>query len=193
MNLHSACDCSIVLSIRDIVEISFKPVMLEIASIISSSLVNENFFGNYINIEYLYSMISFNHNPQFQIILSSLLNEELDRLNEVQGVDTICLAAPEIPDLFLHQRSMTCHSFRHGDLHQISNENLGFSVKCIDNGVYEDIGPFYKDKKANKESFNCKDMAFVLLKKDDTITYPGVERVIYFKPLVDEKVFRISK
>ncbi|KAI9330116.1 hypothetical protein BD770DRAFT_449572 [Pilaira anomala] len=130
--------------------------MLEIASIISSSL--------------------------FQIILSSLLNEELDRFNEVQGMDTIGLVAPEIPDLFLqsalHQRSMTYHSFRHGDLHQIPNKNLEFSVECIDNGVYEDVGPFHKDKKTNNQSFSCKDMTFVLLKKGDTVTYPGVERVV---------------
>ncbi|KAI9364817.1 hypothetical protein BD770DRAFT_154174 [Pilaira anomala] len=177
--LSSNCKCGIYLSVRDIIDISFQPVFQEIALLVATSLINNNLFGHYTNIEFIFNVICFNNNPKFHTILSDMLNEGQD--SEVRS-----LFLPKLSNQLLqsiaHQRSSAVYkSFQDGELQQISNENYGFYFYCLKGYQSENISPFYKDEKNDEKSQDSEDVIFLLLEKGTIISRCGVKRLIYLK------------
>ncbi|KAI9259772.1 hypothetical protein EDC94DRAFT_152955 [Helicostylum pulchrum] len=66
VKLNSSCNCKVRLTTADIIDVSFTPVLQDIACTLSASLLNKELFGNYINIDYMFSFIRFSSNPQLQ-------------------------------------------------------------------------------------------------------------------------------
>ncbi|KAI8087466.1 hypothetical protein BDF21DRAFT_450576 [Thamnidium elegans] len=75
---------------------SFTPVLQDIACTLYASLLNKELFGNFINIDYLFSLIHFNNNPQLQYAFARTLEEEADNFNLELGIDTTCFLVPEL-------------------------------------------------------------------------------------------------
>ncbi|KAI9358859.1 hypothetical protein BD770DRAFT_410164 [Pilaira anomala] len=73
------------LSVRDIINISFKSFLRDIASVVSTSLVNQELFGLYNNIEYAFNVMYFTENRQLQPTLASLLEEEMGISNKIRN------------------------------------------------------------------------------------------------------------
>lgn len=183
IELSHTCSCTVNLSARDILDISIKPFLCEMASIISGSSINRDYFGNYNEIENIFSIIHFNRNHQFQPILADLLEKEINDFNErQQNVDTYSLVLLDVPNQLLqpvvHKKLAVYKSFQVGDLKQISSFNYGFSVSQSTN-----IGgmpkAMYRDKRHHPRTTFEPSTGFIFLKKGDTINDTIANRVIY--------------
>lgn len=184
--LNSTCDCAIILSVRDILTIAFKPVFQNIASIISASLLNTNIFGYYTNITHNFILIHFNRNPKFQTVLSNLLSEEIDNFNDRQEIDVDCLIIPKLSDQIIqysvkHKPYMS-KCFEIGNLYQASNETYGFLItQGIGREKPTSKNVFYKDKKASDKSIACDGFGFLLFERGDDINNIELDRIFHIK------------
>ncbi|GAA5815490.1 hypothetical protein MFLAVUS_009002 [Mucor flavus] len=95
VKLNNSCNCKVRLTTADIIDVPFTPVLQDIACILSGSLLNKEFFGNYMNIDYTFSFIRFNNNPQLQYAFARILEEEANNYNLELGIDTSCLLLPD--------------------------------------------------------------------------------------------------
>ncbi|GAA5812181.1 hypothetical protein MFLAVUS_005631 [Mucor flavus] len=135
VKLNNSCNCKVRLTTADIIDISFTPVLQDIACTLSGSLLNKELFGNYMNIDYLFSFIHFNNNPQLQYAFARILEEEADDFNLELGIDTCCLLVPELFSQLIRpviaQRPLCYKDFKIGALQQICSENYvaGISQK----------------------------------------------------------------
>ncbi|KAI9339720.1 hypothetical protein BD770DRAFT_415192 [Pilaira anomala] len=77
IKLGRICNCVVSLSVRDIINISFKPFLRDMASVVSTLLVNKELFGPYNNIEYVINVMYLTENRQLQPIFASLPEEEM--------------------------------------------------------------------------------------------------------------------
>ncbi|KAG2231931.1 hypothetical protein INT48_001445 [Thamnidium elegans] len=150
IQLSSFCGCKVGLSSNDIIIISFKPVLQDIISIVSTSLILKELFLYYSEIKYLFNLICFNYNPRLQDILERIIKEETDNFNRDNHIETLCFVLPELPSqLFqpnLKRRPFLYQGFRIGTLHQVSSSSFGFSVE-------DERGEFIlrKEKKSDAE------------------------------------------
>ncbi|KAG2235805.1 hypothetical protein INT48_001031 [Thamnidium elegans] len=146
LQLNKSCHCKLYLSADDIIEISFKPVLQETIFNVSTSLLNKELFGNYENIRYLFSLICFDYNSQFQHSITTILQEESDDFNHQHGIYTHYLTIPELS--VFKQRPYTYRSFHAGS--STSTEELSplFKNKITDTLEFEygynTIFPFLK-------------------------------------------------
>ncbi|GAA5800332.1 hypothetical protein HPULCUR_005759 [Helicostylum pulchrum] len=168
IQLNDDCGCRVCLTVTDIVDIAFKPILQTIASFMSASLINTNYFGSYKGIQYLFGLIYFNYNPQFQIILANILKSELDNFNEGQEIEAFCEIIPKLPkQILMHtigQKPFMYKYFQFGRLHQISSANYGFIIaQYADSDASESEKPLYKDKKSDKDVIVCEDIALMEL------------------------------
>ncbi|KAI8079242.1 hypothetical protein BDF21DRAFT_37906 [Thamnidium elegans] len=179
IQLSSFCGCKVGLSSNDIIIISFKPVLQDIISIVSTSLILKELFLYYSEIKYLFNLICFNYNPRLQDILERIIKEETDNFNRDNHIETLCFVLPELPSqLFqpnLKRRPFLYQGFRIGTLHQVSSSSFGFSVE-------DERGEFIlrKEKKSDAEVIAIgNDTAAFLLKKGDIINNIRLEREFF--------------
>ncbi|GAA5812782.1 hypothetical protein MFLAVUS_006240 [Mucor flavus] len=127
VKLNSSCNCKVRLTTADIIDVSFTPVLQDIACTLFASLLNKELFGNYININYLFSFIRFSSNPQLQYAFTRILEEEADDYNLELGIDTCCLLVPELFSQLIRpviaQRPFCYKDFRIGALQQNRYKN----------------------------------------------------------------------
>ncbi|KAI9357877.1 hypothetical protein BD770DRAFT_410692 [Pilaira anomala] len=80
IHLNVICSCRVTLAIRDIIYISFKPILHEIASTISASLIDTNLFGKYSDIQsYMLKNIS--------NLIFYFANTEIWKINNLEGLE----------------------------------------------------------------------------------------------------------
>lgn len=192
IQLNDDCGCRVCLTVTDIIEIAFKPILQTIASLMSASLINTNYFGSYKGIQYLFGLIYFNYNPQFQIILANILKSELDNFNEGQEIEAFCEVIPKLPkQILMHtigQKPFMYKYFQVSHLHQISSANYGFIIaQYVGSNASESEKPLYKDNKSDKDVIVCEDIAFPLFRKGDTIPCNRFKRVFYLKKQSDKE------
>ncbi|KAI9362671.1 hypothetical protein BD770DRAFT_381534 [Pilaira anomala] len=179
MELSHTCHCAVNLSVRSILDISIRPFMYEMASLISSSIINRDYFGKYNEIEHIFSMIHFNRNQRFHPILVNLLKEELNDFNNDEKHSWVLLEVPnQLLQPVVHQRLVVYKSFQVGDLKQISNSNYGFLID-IYRLRYGGIEPLYRDQRYYTGSTFENSTLFIFLEKGDIINDASVNRVIY--------------
>ncbi|KAI9247753.1 hypothetical protein EDC94DRAFT_625549 [Helicostylum pulchrum] len=130
INISTSCSCRVFLAVNDIVEICFRPVIQDLISLVSSSLINRELFGKYRHIQYIFHLICFNYNPQFQSILIKILEDETDQFMYEQGMDIPHYIVPKLSNqLFqpvLRQRPLSYKGFQVGVLQHICSENYGY-------------------------------------------------------------------
>lgn len=200
INLTCKCTCRIHLSIRDIIKIAFKPVLRDIITILSASFVNTSLFGTYKDIPHLFIMIYFNHNLQFQNVLTNVLSKELDNSLEEKKLETKYFILPDFPDQLFQpkytQKPFSYESFQVGALHQVSRETYGFTVTQFKRG-YKKITPLYRDRVSDRMATEVKEnYVFTLLKKGDAIYSCGIDKTFYLEKqvrLIDRKNLRTGK
>ncbi|GAA5815480.1 hypothetical protein MFLAVUS_008992 [Mucor flavus] len=124
VKLNNSCNCKVHFTTADIIDISCTPVLQDIACTLYGSLLNKELFGNYMNIDYLFSFIRFSSNPQLQYAFSRILEEEADDFNLELGIDTCCLLVPELFSQLIQpviaQRPLCYKDFKIGALQQVS-------------------------------------------------------------------------
>ncbi|GAA5800177.1 hypothetical protein HPULCUR_005602 [Helicostylum pulchrum] len=140
VNKIQHCNCEVRLTTIDIIDIAFTPVLQDIGCTLFASLLNKELFGNYINIDYLFSIMHFNNNPQLQYAFSRILEEEADDFNLELGIDTSCLVIPKLFSQLLRpviaQQPLLYNDFKIGALQQDKKLLLHkkiFRLKTVDN------------------------------------------------------------
>ncbi|GAA5812706.1 hypothetical protein MFLAVUS_006164 [Mucor flavus] len=137
VKLNNSCNCKVRLTTADIIDISFTPVLRDIACTLYASLLNKEFFGNYMNIDYLFSFIHFNNNPQLQYAFARILEEEADDFNLELGIDTCCLLVPELFSQLIRpviaQRPLFYKDFKIGVLRQVYKMSIFKTMNYLEN------------------------------------------------------------
>ncbi|GAA5800231.1 hypothetical protein HPULCUR_005656 [Helicostylum pulchrum] len=183
VKLNSFCSCKVRLTTADIIDVSFTPVLQDIACTLSASLLNKELFGNYVNIDYMFSFIRFNSNPQLQYAFSKILEEEADDFNLELGIDTSCLLVPELFSQLLQpvisQRPLCYKDFKIGALQQVCSENYVFRIV---EGEYDGVYSQYKSKITYTETIECDyRVAFPFLNKGELISNVRTNRPFYLR------------
>ncbi|KAI9253742.1 hypothetical protein EDC94DRAFT_651273 [Helicostylum pulchrum] len=164
LNVSTLCNCSICLTVGDIIEISFRPVLQDIISLVFTSLINEQLFGKYKNIQYLFHLIRFNYNSQLQPILMKILNDETDYFFEDYGAGIQitnsainCTFKNKAPDskVTLMDEERVFPFLKMGDKISTCQENRVFYLNSKDtiNDDYFDI-IYFRLKKTDILKFN---------------------------------------
>ncbi|GAA5808493.1 hypothetical protein MFLAVUS_001884 [Mucor flavus] len=132
ISLSTSCNCRVRLTVNDITEISFRPILQCIISIVFTSLINKQLFGKYRNIQYVFHLIRFNYNPQFQHILIKILEDETDHFLYEERIDVAHYAIPKLSNqLFqpvIQREQFSYKAFKVGVLYHVYGENYGFGI-----------------------------------------------------------------
>ncbi|GAA5815457.1 hypothetical protein MFLAVUS_008968 [Mucor flavus] len=182
VKLNNSCNCKFDLTTADIIDISFTPVLQDVACILSGSLLNKGLFGNYMNIDYLFSFIRFSSNPQLQCAFARILEEEADDFNLELGIDTCCLLIPELFSQLLQpviaQQPLCYKDFEIGALQQVCSGNYAFNVYGKRGRNYIR----YKSKITDKQTTQCNnDIVFLYLVKGEIIKKVRLNRTFYLR------------
>ncbi|KAI9274961.1 hypothetical protein EDC94DRAFT_591640, partial [Helicostylum pulchrum] len=194
LKLNSSCNCKVRLTTVDIIDISFTPVLQDIACTLSASLLNKELFGNYINIDYMFSFIRFNSNPQLQYAFSKILEEEADDFNLELGIDTSCLLVPELFSQLLQpvisQRPLCYKDFEIGVLQQVCSENYVFRIA---ESEYGGACLLYKSKITDTETIECDyNIVLPFLNKGSVINNVRSNRPFYLRSQEDSRFRNFS-
>ncbi|KAI8087094.1 hypothetical protein BDF21DRAFT_413720 [Thamnidium elegans] len=177
LRLNKTCHCQVDLKFQDILNICFKPFLQQISVTVQSSLINQQLFAKYANIKYLFILIYFNKNVQFQHAIVKILIEEAEDFNREQGIETACVVIPELPTQLFQLQPVIYHkAFSGGMLHQVFSENYGFTI-------YQREGSRQFVYKNNRTDTNLIEIdsntAFPLFKKGDIINPDSLNKVFY--------------
>ncbi|KAI9263515.1 hypothetical protein EDC94DRAFT_606987 [Helicostylum pulchrum] len=195
VQLSVSCNCKVCLMVNDIVEISFRPVLQDITSLLSASLINKEFFGKYWNIRYVFQLIHFNYNTQLQDAVMKMTKEITEDIMVEQEIDIPHYVIPKILDQRLQpvhqQRSFLHKEFQVGALNQVYSDNFGFSFYPPNSLTY-----FAYRSKGSDTKINSVDeqTIFLLFKKGDKIGDYQTNRIcyLYLKSLKDIRNLRIK-
>ncbi|KAI8087300.1 hypothetical protein BDF21DRAFT_226529 [Thamnidium elegans] len=180
VQLSVSCNCKVCLTVDDIIEVSFRPVLQDITSLLSTSLINKKFFGKYWNIQYVFQLIHFNYNTQLQDVVIKMLKEITEDTMAEQGVDTPHYVIPKILDQrmqpVLQQRTFLYKEFQVGALNHVYSDNYGVRFYKT-NG---DTHLTYKSNWSDTKTFSIdKEKGLLLFKKGDKIGDFPTNRVYY--------------
>ncbi|KAI8047277.1 hypothetical protein BDF21DRAFT_210688 [Thamnidium elegans] len=178
--LSNSCNCRVCLTVNDITEISFRPVLQDIISLVFTSLINKQLFGNYRHIQYVFHLICFNYNPQFQHILMKILDEETDYFLYEQRIDVDHYIIPKLSNQLikpiLQQEPCSYKGFQMGVLRQVYSENFGFGFE----NSLDDIPAVLKNNREDRNTILIDDKkVFPLFKKGDKMNESQLNRVFY--------------
>ncbi|GAA5812679.1 hypothetical protein MFLAVUS_006136 [Mucor flavus] len=179
INLTKSCSCKVYLTVYDILEVSFRPVLQDIICIISASLINKDIFGNYPDIKYLIKLIHFNRNTQLQDTLANIFKEEIEDFNQDQGIETTFFTVLELPHMILHpilnQQPLLYRAFQMGALHHVFSNDYAFSIGYTPVRAVK----FFSMAADDTMSYATEnDIAFSLLKKGRVINQDSCPRKI---------------
>ncbi|KAI9261335.1 hypothetical protein EDC94DRAFT_609894 [Helicostylum pulchrum] len=192
VKLNSSCNCKVRLTTTDIIDVSFTPVLQDIACTLSASFLNKELFGNYINIDYMFSFIRFSCNLQLLYAFTKILEEEADDFNLELGIDTSCLLVPELFSQLLQpvisQRPLCYKDFEIGALQQVCSENYAVGIS-----KYEQFRALYKSKITDTETIVCDDhIVFPFLNKRELISNVRSNRPFYLRNQEDSMFYNFS-
>lgn len=179
---NQSCNCKVYLSVHDIVNICFKPLLKNITTIAMSSLTNNDLFGRYMFIDYFFSLIHFNRNSQFQKIITQILDEEADYFNPEHGIETFYMVLQELPSQFSHPipnlQPFCYKGFIKGTLHHIYSQDIGFAISVNQRSTDEDY--FYKNKRTDIGNVKISEnIAFPLFKKECVLSNTELKHSFY--------------
>ncbi|KAG2233260.1 hypothetical protein INT48_001709 [Thamnidium elegans] len=185
--LSNSCNCRVCLTVNDITEIYFRPVLQDIISLVFTSLINKQLFGNYRNIQYVFHLISFNYNPRFQHILMKILDDETDYFLYEQRIDVDHYTIPKLSNQLLQpilqQEPCSYKGFQVGILRQVYSENFGFGFEDSP----DDPPVVFKSNREDTDTVLIDDeKVFPLFKNGDKMNESQLNRVFYLNKNQEE-------
>lgn len=199
IKLSSSCNCRINLKIKDVIDISFRPLIQEIASIISTSFKSKQIFGDYFDAEYIFGLVYFNNNKQFQNTLAKILKEEIEDSNREQKIEIPFFFIQELPNLLLqpliNQRPFFYKAFQYGTFHQVYSQDFGMMI-TFDEDTDDELKILHKEKVKDKNDVELERKHLVsLVKKGDIILDLQLKQQFYLNIKTPPTIFwiKISK
>lgn len=167
-------------------EISFQPVLRDVAFLVSASFVNNEFFEKFWDIRYLIQLIHFNYNSQFQNALNKTLKETTEDVMLAREIDTphyiIQKSVYESSLPVLQQQTLSYKEFREGTLHNVYGESHGLSF----HPYYQRTNFGYKSKMIDIDTIILGGRTvFSLSTKVDKTSDCQKSQIIYLIPLED--------
>ncbi|KAI9273931.1 hypothetical protein EDC94DRAFT_113854 [Helicostylum pulchrum] len=180
IHLSTSCNCRVCLTVNDITEISFRPVLQEIISLIFTSLINKQLFGKYRDIQYVFHLVCFNYNPQFQHVLLRILKDETDHFLYEERIDIAHYTLPKLSNELLRpvlqQEPFSYKVFQVGALYHVYSENYGIGF----DSEFGQLPYKFKNKISDSKITSVDEKAvFPLFKKGNRINSAQIERVFY--------------
>lgn len=123
---NSLCSCNIFFSLREIMELALKPAAMEIASVISTTLISSKLFGKY-NIGHIFVLknifLQSTSGSSFSVAFSQIIKEALEDNNLMKGKNPeYFVLSKTLPELIIQQpktdqNSTLCGNIRKGIVH----------------------------------------------------------------------------
>ncbi|GAA5808513.1 hypothetical protein MFLAVUS_001904 [Mucor flavus] len=193
ISLSTSCNCRVRLTVNDITEISFRPILQYIISIVFTSLINKQLFGKYRNIQYVFHLIRFNYNPQFQRILMKILEDETDHFLYEERIDVAHYTLPKSSNQLLRpvrqQKPSSYKAFQVGVLYQVHCENYGFG---IDTGSGPKSYEFKNKISDSKITSIDKETVLPLFEKGHKINSAQIKRVFYLSSNYKNRLYYLK-
>ncbi|GAA5798352.1 hypothetical protein HPULCUR_003754 [Helicostylum pulchrum] len=189
--LSTLCNCRVCLTVNDITEISFRPALQDIVSLVFTSLINKQLFGKYRNIQYVFHLIRFNYNPQFQHILMKILKDETDEFLYEEGIDIAHYTLPKLSSQLLQpvlqQEPFSYKAFQVGVLYHVYSENYGiiFEAKSSDTPYWFKPSRSYSDSTSESDPID-EMIVFPLFKKGNKINRTQLKQEFYLSYGLDD-------
>ncbi|GAA5811591.1 hypothetical protein MFLAVUS_005031 [Mucor flavus] len=192
ISLSTLCKCKVCLTANDITEISFRPVLQDIISLIFTSLIDKQLFEKYGYIHYVFNLIRFNYNPQFQHILTKILKDETDEFLYEERIDIAHYIFSKLSNQLLQpvldQKPFLYKAFQVGALYHVYSENYGFGIKIRPR---PDFCKF-KNKISNSKIISVNE------ETGDKISITQIKRVFYLSSentgtYLETRLFRLKK
>lgn len=181
------CSCSIALSIRDLIDIAVKPVFLDIASLVSASLVNLEQFGRY-RVDYMFIMGNpFNcdcDSPIYTLLQQEDIGTVLARSYEKKEINPRCFVLfKDFYDMIqpkIGEKHFLFGSFNRGVLHQAVGDTYGLC--CRQNNGLPGVNILYEtDTKPCSIQTVKPDHLVVIVHKGQKILEEGIKKVFYIE------------
>jgi hypothetical protein len=184
IRISNVCDCTIHISLRNIIEIGLKPVIRNITTDIAASLRNNELFGNYIvkSLFIIGNMFTLSYKSPIYTAYAMILQKEIDLSIELKERDTqgfvlrqdLCrLLQPN-----LGKKPYMCDSFVIGNLNQVSKET--YIIYAEPNGFLSSVTPKKKTSAKSKDDetifLGNEDAAIVILQKGQLIPNKGISK-----------------
>ncbi|GAA5808475.1 hypothetical protein MFLAVUS_001866 [Mucor flavus] len=193
ISLSTSCNCRVCLTVNDITEISFRPILQCIISIVFTSLINKQLFGKYRNIQYVFHLIRFNYNSQFQRILMKILEDETDHFLYEERIDVAHYTLPKSSNQLLQpvrqQKPSSYKAFQVGVLYQVHCENYGFG---IDTGSGPKSYEFKNKISDSKITSIDKETVLPLFEKGHKINSAQIKRVFYLSSNYKNRLYYLK-
>ncbi|KAI8078354.1 hypothetical protein BDF21DRAFT_420353 [Thamnidium elegans] len=183
IRLSVSCNCKVCFMVTDLLDISFRPLLQKISSLVSHSLINEEYFGRCRSIIYVFYLIHFNYNTQFQDAVIKILKEITEDVMIEEGINIPHYVIPkslnQLLQPVLQQQPFSYKEFRKGVLRQVCSENYGYTFMLI--GSNRNI--VYKSKITDSKTVLIDDRTvFPFLKKGDAMIDCQTKRIVYLNP-----------
>jgi hypothetical protein len=202
----SCSQCSIKLSIRNIIEVALTPAILNIASMISSALVNPNIFGKY-TVDHVFIIWKnlFDHggaalNMPISKILNQMIMEAIDDTNQLKEIEPKCIVVSSplqtLQPAKTGKTPFLLGSLNTGMLLQVASTTYGLALNLFEEEPNNMLDMFCE---SGSGSSNCmtslkNSHAVVIVHKGEIIPREGIRKVIYIKHNDKHKrLYRISK
>lgn len=184
MKISKTCNCTIHITLRDIIDIGLKPVIKNITTSIAASIVNTDIFGNYTidhlfilgdifavsNVSPLYNVYRLNLEKSIAV---SIRSKEQDTQGFVLKETLHQILQPT-----LGKQPYMYDSFLKGDLYQVASETYGLSIKLE---PYNREASYFMSCKENNISVSDKKLAMIILQKGQMIPHTGIRQKFNIK------------
>lgn len=189
---NSSCDCSILLSKRDIINVGFKEFIRDAATIIAGSLSNKDLFRKFMVKQLL--VIGRFLVSQYSSALDNILAMQLERILSVsttnKEIELKCIVEPVTIDYItqpkMGKKAPFLDTITKGTPYQVSSENFGlkFSINSADNShnhqSVEVLCKIYdQDDEKNPATLVQRGGAFVILRKGQLLSREGISIKIH--------------
>ncbi|KAI7895810.1 uncharacterized protein EV154DRAFT_493846 [Mucor mucedo] len=142
LRINDECVCTVSISLRNIIELGMKPIILNIASIAASSLTNKELFGNY-ETDYLFILgdpFNLCNGSSFHTAYTIIMQQAIDDNLHFKLRDIRSFVIRESTSKLLEQvtRIIPCiyDKFINGTLSQVSSETYAVRFPSIYTGEY---------------------------------------------------------
>ncbi|KAI7881208.1 uncharacterized protein EV154DRAFT_523540 [Mucor mucedo] len=177
LQISKTCDCTIHITLRNIIDIGLKPVIQNITTVIAASIVNTDLFGDYI-VDHLFILGDIftvsNGAPLYNVhrlnlqksIAASIRSKEQDTQGYVLKETLHQLLQPTIG-----KQPYMYDSFVKGDLYQVASETYGL---CIKLESYNREAAYFISCQKDSILVSNKKSAMIILQTGQMIPHTGV-------------------
>jgi hypothetical protein len=191
IGIDKHCNCSLRLSIRNLIDTAVSPTMLNLTSIISASLVNLDYFGNY-KIDHLFILGSLFDCAQESLANAAFTKATLQAAEdniERKEIDVKCFVSLNFRHKMiqpkLNSKPFFLESLTKGILHQVAKETYVVYITFQNIPTYGEVTEglplkiLYQTNDLKNIKISKAGHAMVVVRKGQIIPFEGIKKTVY--------------